>query len=128
MFFLGRKKICFSKYGCFANTKPFRGKHATLPSHPSIIQTKFYLFTRCKSHSAQLLNVNDPRSITNTTFDPMHKTIIIIHGFTQHAHWPWVIKLKDELLKRDSYNIVNVDWRKGAAFFTTFYYKVSLQT
>ena len=56
-FFIDAKKICFSKYGCFSINKYFQVKHAALPSHPNVIQTKFFLHTRRNPKSAEELNL-----------------------------------------------------------------------
>ena len=124
-FFIDAKKICFSKYGCFSINKYFQVKHAALPSHPNIIQTKFFLHTRRNPKSAEELKLNNISSITTSNFDPSRKTILIVHGFAHHSQKPWVIKMKNELLMRCWYNVISVDWRKGASYLTMFYLKVS---
>ena len=124
--YIGVKKVCFLKYGCFAMTKHFQGRNAELPSRPGVIRTKFFLYTRRNRGQAQLLNSNKIRSITRSHFDPSRKTILIVHGFAHHSHKPWVLKMKNELLMRYWYNVISVDWRKGASYLTMSYLKVSV--
>ncbi|XP_028403781.1 pancreatic lipase-related protein 2-like [Dendronephthya gigantea] len=114
-------KICFSKYGCFEVNEYFSVKDAALPSHPDVIQTKFYLYTRGNQKKVEQLKLDNASSITTSTFDPSRKTIFIVHGFAHHSQKPWVIRMKNELLKRYLCNVICVDWRKGASYLTMFY-------
>ena len=124
LFYIAAKKICFEKYGCFANTKYFKTKHAELPSHPHIIQTKFYLHTTFNRQSGEL-NINNISSIASSQFNSSHKTFIIIHGYDHHPRKPWVIKMKNELLINYQCNVIIVDWNKGASYRKLSYLKAS---
>ena len=123
--FTDAKKICFAKYGCFSINKDIKVNYAALPSHPSVIQTKFFLHTRKNPKNADELNLKNISSIMASNFDPSRRTIFIVHGFAHHSQKPWVIKMKNELLKRCWYNVISVDWRKGASYLTMSYLKVS---
>lgn len=107
---------------------PIRGRRATLLARRNPFETKFYLFTRSNREKAELLNMYDPSSFTKSLFDPTCKTVMIVHGFTHHSYQPWVTKMKNELLKRNSLNVINVDWKKGASFYTMYYVKAVANT
>ena len=117
-------RVCFLKYGCFAVDEYFNVKDAALPSHPDVIQTKFYLYTRRNLKNVEQLKLDNITTITSSNFDPSRKTIFIVHGFAHHSQKPWVIEMKNELLKRYWYNVISVDWRKGASYITMFYLRV----
>ncbi len=125
-FFIDAKKICFLKYGCFSTSTYYQVSHAALPSHPDVIQTKFFLHTRRNPKIAEELNLNNISSITTSNFDPSRRTILIVHGFSHDSQKPWVVKMKNELLRRYWYNVISVDWRKGASYLTLSYLKVSV--
>ena len=118
-------KICFSKYGCFAVDEYFTVKDAALPSHPDVIQTKFYLYTRRKPKNVEELKLDNISTIMASNFDSSRKTILIVHGFAHHSQKPWVINMKNELLKKYWCNVISVDWRKGASYLTMSYFRVS---
>jgi hypothetical protein len=124
-YFIDARKICFSKYGCFSLNGHFDVNYAALPSHPNVIQTKFFLHTRNNSKNADELNLKNVSSIMTSNFDPSCKTIFIVHGFAHHSRRPWVIKMKNELLNRYRYNVISVDWKKGASYLALSYIKVS---
>ena len=120
------RKICFTKFGCFSINKHFEDvNYAALPSHPDIIQTKFFLYTRKNSKKADELNLKNISSVIESNFDPSCKTIFIVHGFAHHSQKPWVVKMKNELLKRYRYNIISVDWKKGASYLALSYIKAA---
>ncbi|XP_028403774.1 pancreatic lipase-related protein 2-like [Dendronephthya gigantea] len=114
-------RICFSMYGCFEVNEYFSVKDAALPSHPDVIQTKFYLYTSENPKNVEELKLDNASSITTSKFDPSRKTIFIVHGFAHHSQKPWVITMKNELLKQYLCNVICVDWRKGASYLTMFY-------
>lgn len=112
------EKVCFFKFGCFSS------KHGILPSHPNVIETKFFLHTRRNLKNAHELKLDNVSSIRTSNFVPSHKTILIVHGFAHHSHKPWVIEMKNALLMRHCYNVITVDWRKGASYVTMSYLNV----
>ena len=73
--------ICYPKYGCFSNDPPFDGRPLVdFPQHPTVIQTKFRLFTRASS-SSDLIDDTDIHKLKASNYDGKKKTTFIIHGW-----------------------------------------------
>ncbi|EDV23026.1 uncharacterized protein TRIADDRAFT_57869 [Trichoplax adhaerens] len=99
------------KLGCYSNTGPWSG--SDLPQSSTKIGTKFYLYT-CKCNTSHTLDYNNPASISNSSFNGNIDTKIIIHGFSSSSSEVWVHKMKDAFLTKGCFNVILVDWRKGA--------------
>jgi pimeloyl-ACP methyl ester carboxylesterase len=108
--------VCYGEYGCFTARSPFGGTIerpiGSIPKSPSIIGTKFYLYTR--------LNRNVESRITkdnaNLYFNPDKETKFIVHGFIENGFKDWVMNMKNALLNVHEYNVIVVDWQKGCTF------------
>lgn len=77
---------------------------------------KFAAFTREFLNSPQLLQVDDPATISSLNINRNHKIYIISHGFLELGNAPWLIKIKNELIKFDEdATVILVDWRGGSS-------------
>lgn len=71
----------------------------------------FWLYTRRNPDSKIILN---DRSLSSTSFKLGAMTRLIIPGFTDSGNNPWVISIKNNLLKISDDNVIVVDWSDGA--------------
>lgn len=95
LFFLltGAKK-CMKQLGCFEITPDFydlRNRPVNfLPHDRVLIDTKFKLYTKRHPMEEDYLDANDHDDLKESSFDPKHKTIFIVHGFfdsTLYGKW-----------------------------------------
>ncbi|XP_045158618.1 inactive pancreatic lipase-related protein 1-like [Mercenaria mercenaria] len=112
--------VCYGDLGCFNNGIPFLDLlHRPLsvaPESPSKIQTRFLLYTRANPTMSQeqLIDPHSDTSIEGSNFDGTKPTKIIVHGFTHNAHRNWILNMTKELLTAGDFNVITVDWHKGA--------------
>ena len=109
-------EACFEKeqLGCFSRHGPM-AHIGQLPSSPSEIQTKFYVFTSENPHSAvTIIDYLDHSSSNGLThFKENSKVAFVIHGFNNKPDNKELNSLKDSLLTKVPV-VVIVDWHKGA--------------
>ncbi|KAL3867998.1 hypothetical protein ACJMK2_040838 [Sinanodonta woodiana] len=76
----------------------------------------FRLYTRknMADNMFKVLRSEDVLSFRNSYFDHCKPTKIAVHGYRSRGHAPWMMSTKDELLKAGDYNVILVDWEKGA--------------
>ncbi|XP_048764050.1 pancreatic lipase-related protein 2-like [Ostrea edulis] len=114
-----RSSVCYDDLGCYSTGSPFWSIHRPinfLPQRPEKINTRFFLYTRSnKNHYSQLI-ANSFNSIRNSHFDGAKKTKIVSHGFLENGFVNWMVKMKDEFLKADDFNVILVDWGGGSSF------------
>jgi pimeloyl-ACP methyl ester carboxylesterase len=110
--FLACSQVCYDDLGCFTNDYPFGGPLrpiSDLPESPDIMNVTFFLYTR---------HTPGPQLISHTTlssyFDPHLPTKIIAHGWLDTSFEEWILDMKDALLEVGDYNVIAVDWGKGA--------------
>ncbi|XP_076303679.1 pancreatic triacylglycerol lipase [Lasioglossum baleicum] len=110
-----KPKICFDLVGCFSDPPA----HLTLkraPQHPSIIQTRFLLYTRAKQDSPDGLRYGDDfKSILQSKYDARKPLKVIIHGYKGSGSDVGAILLAKSLLNIEDVNVLVLDWTKGAA-------------
>ncbi|XP_033337970.2 pancreatic triacylglycerol lipase [Megalopta genalis] len=110
-----KQKICFDLVGCFSNPPT----HLTLkraPQHPSIIQTRFLLYTRAKQDLPDSIQYGDDfKSILQSKFDAKKSLNVIIHGYKGSGSDVGAILLVKGLLDMKDVNILVLDWTRGAA-------------
>ncbi|KAK0080675.1 hypothetical protein PV326_008032 [Microctonus aethiopoides] len=68
---------------------------------------QFHLYTRNNPNDSHILRPNDNSTLINSSFNPQHKTVIIIHGFTGDAKTD---SSQTSLLQVGEYNAILVDW------------------
>ncbi|XP_022095915.1 pancreatic lipase-related protein 2-like [Acanthaster planci] len=81
------------------------------PMHPNQIGTKFRLYTRKNPSSPTVIST----SSLGYPFSASSPTKFIIHGFTDKGETSWLLKMKDKLLAKGDFNVIGVDWQKGAS-------------
>lgn len=111
----GEAKKCYGKYGCFHKHPGVKWGLITvrpkLPQSPSDVGTKFTMFTRGGFGE---VNDVDKGGLRVAKFDSRRqKTIFVIHGWREETG-NWATRMKDALKKRGDFNIILVDWKKGA--------------
>ncbi|KAK2556749.1 Pancreatic lipase-related protein 2 [Acropora cervicornis] len=112
--------VCYDKYGCFSDDPPFDNLLMALPSHPDSIDTSFVLYTNTNALNTREILAGEYSSISNSSFNPMHKVALIIHGFTQSGKDDWVKEMAGELLKKEQMNVIVVDWGQGSSMSTPY--------
>lgn len=116
---------CYDEIGCLDLTCDwFHYKYRLLyhfPSDRDVINTTFFLYTDKNPCDGQILEANDYNSISNGYFNPYRLTTFIIHGFIDSSQTKWVKQMRDELLKRESQNVVLVDWSGGSRPLYKYY-------
>ncbi|KAL4236747.1 hypothetical protein ACF0H5_005131 [Mactra antiquata] len=107
--------VCYGTLGCFSSKHPFTNTDGLLPHSPEVIGTKFFLFTNSSiDNYEELIMTDNQRRCSWKSFCTSNQIIMIIHGYLDHVGKPWVQRMVKEFLKKDSYNIIFVDWRNGA--------------
>ena len=113
--------LCYGKYGCFSDDPPFDNSLIALPSDPETIGTKFTLHTRANAlQKEEILTTDNNASIINSSFDPLLKVKLIVHGFTQNGKSAWVKDMVLELLKKENMNVIVVDWGLGSSVLNLY--------
>lgn len=108
---------CYGKYGCFSVGEPFLSLHRPInlfPLPPDALDVQFLLRTRRNNYIYQRLKADDADSFIDSNFDGSRPTMFIIHGYLENGYLQWVLDLTTELLTKDNYNVVVVDWGQGA--------------
>lgn len=108
---------CYGKYGCFSVGEPFLSIHRPLnlfPLPPEALGAQFLLRTRRNNEYYQRLKSGDSDTFSDSKFDGTRPTMFIIHGYLEHAYQKWILDLSTELLTKDNYNVIVVDWGQGA--------------
>ncbi|GLV35847.1 uncharacterized protein CBL_09914 [Carabus blaptoides fortunei] len=116
--------ICYPELGCFESTGSFSYLE-TLPSPPEEISTTFLLYPGRRTTRSITLGssplVEIPFNNITTAYDWASKhfnasksTKILVHGFGSSCHYIWVYEMRSALMSVDDFNIVCVDWERGA--------------
>ncbi|XP_066476704.1 lipase member I [Tiliqua scincoides] len=86
------------------------------------LKVQLLLYTRQNQNCAENLREHDLANSTH--LNVTKKTIFIIHGFRPTGSPPvWINEIKDLLLEREDFNIIIVDWNRGA---TNLYYPTAV--
>ncbi|GAB1606434.1 pancreatic triacylglycerol lipase-like, partial [Argonauta hians] len=107
---------CYGKLGCFSTDGFFSIWRPInlLPESRETINTQFRLFTRQNPKVDTLIRADYPLTLSVSHFNGSKPTKFLVHGFTQDGFIPWIVKMKDELLKYDDFNVFIVDWGSGS--------------
>ncbi|XP_030852779.1 pancreatic triacylglycerol lipase isoform X2 [Strongylocentrotus purpuratus] len=114
------REVCYEDIGCFDNGYPFydplNRPVSWLPESRDDIGTTFQLNTRNvpSTSSWQELSTYYPDNFYDTDFDPNRETKVITHGFTQSSSVSWMEEMVDEFLVQGDYNVIRVNWQRGA--------------
>ena len=99
--------VCYynDNVGCYNKEKPF-DHFDYLPNSPGPLgmDVLFQLYTRQNEEKPELLN-NALKSTdwSSVYFDPSIKTTFLIHGFNDNGKTPWIMRMKNEILKKVCY-------------------------
>ncbi len=74
-----------------------------MPVTPELIGTEFLLYTRNNLKNEDYLDYKAENSLRASHFDNSVSLKILIHGFTHNKNTPWIVALKDEILKKVIY-------------------------
>ncbi|XP_064479475.1 inactive pancreatic lipase-related protein 1-like isoform X2 [Ornithodoros turicata] len=108
---------CYGKYGCFSVGEPFLSLQRPInlfPVAPEALDVQFLLRTRRNNHYYQKLKSGDADSFSESKFDGSRPTMFVIHGYLESGYLRWVLDMTTELLTKDNYNVIVVDWGQGA--------------
>ncbi|KAK7090921.1 pancreatic lipase-related protein 2-like [Littorina saxatilis] len=110
-----RDQKCIASLGCF-HTSP---QVKELPLDPEQIGTQFLLFSRAGRQTPVVFNATTADSVWKAKvheahFDGHKDTKFITHGYMDSGHTDWIVKMKDEFLKKGDFNIIVVSWPGGA--------------
>ncbi|XP_043288388.1 pancreatic lipase-related protein 2-like isoform X2 [Venturia canescens] len=107
-----KPKVCFDLLGCFSDPAlPLKRP----PEHPSVIQTRFLLYTRERIDAPEVVAYGDAtESMRSSHFNATRKLKVIIHGFKGSGSDPGAIFGAKSLLELEDANVIIVDWAKGA--------------
>ncbi|XP_015773631.1 PREDICTED: pancreatic lipase-related protein 2-like isoform X3 [Acropora digitifera] len=117
---IGIPQVCYGPdYGCFDQFPPFANPLMKLPQSPEEIGTSFRLYTRDNNitNEADELDDSDKEKLKKSHFNiERPRTIIVCHGWTEtgNGYDNWMIDLKDALLDKGDFNVILVDWSRGA--------------
>ncbi|XP_060604009.1 inactive pancreatic lipase-related protein 1-like isoform X2 [Ruditapes philippinarum] len=108
-------KVCYDGVGCFHANHPFDNSFGELPDSPEDMEVRTFLWTRQNPVEAQELKYQDIASIQDSNFDASRQTKVLIHGFMSSKDTsPVIANLSVAFLKQGDYNVIGVDWSKGA--------------
>lgn len=108
------EQVCYNPYDCFSSDEPFNSPAIQLPEHPNKINTKFQLYTHKNPGKPQLLDPLDPALLNYTNYNGSHPTIMFTHGYLGNSKEFWVLPLIEALLTKGDFNVILVDWSRGA--------------
>ncbi|XP_045160658.2 inactive pancreatic lipase-related protein 1-like [Mercenaria mercenaria] len=111
-------KVCYDGVGCFHGSHPFDNSLGELPDSPDEVQVRTYLWTQQNPVEAQEINYQDIESIEDSNFDATRPTKVLIHGFmSSKDESPIIANLSVAFIKQGDFNVIGVDWSKGAKKF-----------
>jgi hypothetical protein len=78
-------------------------------------EVTFFLFTKHNPDEGQQLLVNDTASnLADTNFVATSPTKIIVHGYNSDMQLDYLVIMRNEYLRKGSYNLIAVDWHRLA--------------
>ncbi|XP_011300409.1 lipase member H-A-like [Fopius arisanus] len=78
-------------------------------------EVTFFLYTRDNPGSGKQIFVNDSSSnLHETNFNPRDPTKIVVHGYNSDMRLDSLVDIRNEYLKKRSYNVIAVDWHRLA--------------
>ncbi|XP_054155647.1 pancreatic lipase-related protein 3-like [Oppia nitens] len=112
-------KRCYKNVGCFYSlsfTDNDRGHIEMMPMSPGEIDVRFLVFTKqMPKHGVVYPYKFNIKRFRDSTFNPRHRTIIIVHGYDSTIE-NWMLDIRNMIygLPNNDYNVILVDWHKGA--------------
>ncbi|KAI5639763.1 lipase domain-containing protein [Phthorimaea operculella] len=82
---------------------------------------QYWLYSRQRRHSYQLLVHNDTNSVQNSNYQPDRPTVVIVHGWNNNGNSELNPNLRDAFLQVLDCNVIVVDWSDLASslYFTS---------
>ncbi|XP_047520248.1 pancreatic lipase-related protein 2-like [Pieris napi] len=77
-------------------------------------QNEYWLYTRRNPQNHQRLRHNDANSVRNSNYNPNLPTAFIAHGWNSDGNSKVNTNVRDALLHIGEYNVIALDWRRGA--------------
>lgn len=113
--------------GCFADPPP----HLSIkrpPEHPSVIQTKFFFYTRTNRGNPELLQYGDKMwSIEHSRFNSSMHLKVLVHGFKGSGNDVGVLYGANLLLDMVIFqNLFSYKYAASSQGERTFYYFIAL--
>jgi len=96
---------------CFdiSGSSPFTNSVFHKPMCPADLAIVFRLYNPRTAGTAIKVPLGQ-----NSGYDPSLPTRVVAHGFTDSGFAPWMLDMKDELLKDSPSNVILVDWQQAA--------------
>ncbi|KAG1667072.1 Pancreatic triacylglycerol lipase [Nymphon striatum] len=110
--------VCYDKIGCFGDGGIFydllKRPISKLPGSPRSLNIEFRLYTRANGQKMEKLFVDNITVLNSSTFNPANEVKFIIHGYGGNGGNEWVLNMTKELLVYADFNVIVVNWDKGA--------------
>ncbi|XP_071811294.1 pancreatic triacylglycerol lipase-like [Apostichopus japonicus] len=110
--------VCYDEIGCFSNEPPFRDLPdrpiSYLPQSRADVGTTFLLNTPSNPSAYDSLSTYDTSTISASNLNPSLPTKVIVHGYTENGYVDWMRLMMEAFLQQGSYNVIRVNWSKGA--------------
>lgn len=84
------------------------------PFFSAWFDVEFHLYTRSNPTTVQKLELYNEATIRSSNFRGSRQTRFIIHGYQNNGNSDVNIKLRDAYLQKGDFNVIVVDWGKGA--------------
>ncbi|KAJ8020395.1 Inactive pancreatic lipase-related protein 1 [Holothuria leucospilota] len=116
-------RVCYPDLGCFNNLPPFldipNRPVSPLPESREEVGTEFVLNTPANNFDFEYDVISNlvPGSLESSHFDPSLETKILVHGYGESGYSDWITAMGRAFLTVGDYNIIRVDWFKGAFEF-----------
>ncbi|XP_047487795.1 inactive pancreatic lipase-related protein 1-like isoform X2 [Penaeus chinensis] len=108
---------CVQELGCLLTGPGFRHpkrRPINLPPDPRhFINVAFNVFTRENIKGVRIPAKEMPL-ILKSSFDPLKRTKIIVHGYLNGRDMPYLLELASAFLYTEDVNVIYVDWTEGA--------------
>lgn len=85
----------------------------------------YHLYTPENPSDSQVIGVDDVAALRSSNFNPFRPTRVVVHGWTGDIKSKDIQWIRKEYVK-DNYNVIGVDWGKGAQnpIYSTSRYRV----
>ena len=116
------RSICYEDAGCFKTGgdfyHPVFRPISLLPLDPKEMDLEYVLYTRTDREGEIL----DKNNVEKSTYNGTKNTVILIHGYLDIKMFAsWMIVLKNNLLDRWDYNVINLYWHSGLFLFSSIF-------
>lgn len=74
----------------------------------------FILFTKVNPDEPFLMKLDDSENLQESSFNALHLTKIIIHGWTDSSQASWLQEMRRNYLNVGAYNVICINWFAGS--------------